>query len=91
MVKNMKEITAMDVLSVAKIEALITLIVGLLFGIFTLIVGAFSMTLSVWDFVTTLIFIPLFYGIFGFVGGALGAWLYNKFSSRVGGIKISLK
>ena len=89
--KNMKEVIGLDVLSVAKILLLIALTIGLLRGIFILIVVSFSSTLTVMTFVVSLVFIPLLSGIFGFVGGALGAWLYNKFASKLGGIKVSLK
>ena len=34
------------------------------------------------------IFLPIFYGIMGFVGGLLSAWLYNIVAKWVGGIEI---
>ncbi len=37
------------------------------------------------------LFLPVFYGVFGFLAGALGAWLYNAIARRLGGIRIELK
>ena len=37
-----------------------------------------------------LIGVPLFYGIFGFLGGLFYTWIYNVVAGRVGGIKIEL-
>lgn len=87
----MKEITAIDVLSAAKIQALIMLVIGFIMGIFTLIVSLIQVSVGFWDILATIILVPIIYGIIGFIGGALGAWLYNKFSNKIGGIKISLK
>jgi hypothetical protein len=33
---------------------------------------------------------PLLYGAFGFVGGAIGALLYNLFAKWVGGFELEL-
>jgi len=41
--------------------------------------------------VGAIIILPVFYGILGFVGGALGALFYNAVSSVVGGIEVDLQ
>lgn len=87
----MKEITEIDVLSAAKIQALIMLVIGFFMGLFTLIVSLIQVSVGFWDVLATILLVPIIYGVIGFIGGALGSWLYNKFSSRIGGIKISLK
>ncbi|MFC1953923.1 hypothetical protein ACFLWR_07365 [Chloroflexota bacterium] len=46
--------------------------------------GAFSWIFSG----AAIIFFPIFYGVFGFVGGIICASLYNLFTKWVGGIKI---
>jgi Na+/H+-dicarboxylate symporter len=36
------------------------------------------------------LFLPVFYGVFGFLFGALSAWLYNTIARRLGGLRIEL-
>ncbi|MFV0442337.1 MAG: hypothetical protein ACK5Q5_02065 [Planctomycetaceae bacterium] len=90
-------IRSVDVLSVAKIH-------GLLLGIFGLIPGGMFTLMSVLGIaagggqggaVQTILFgvgafilIPLFYGIVGFVMGAIGALIYNLLAGSIGGIVI---
>jgi len=38
-----------------------------------------------------LIALPVFYGLVGFVGAYIGAWLYNVAAKKFGGIKVDLK
>ena len=38
--------------------------------------------------VGAIIFLPLFYGVLGLIGGALGAALYNLFAGLFGGIEL---
>lgn len=87
----MKEITAIDIFSAAKIQGLIMMVIGLFMGIFTLIINLINLPLLFWDILATIIIVPIVYGIVGFIGGLIGAWLYNKFSTKIGGIKITLK
>jgi hypothetical protein len=35
--------------------------------------------------------LPIMYGLIGFIGGAIGALLYNIFSNLVGGIEIEVE
>jgi len=35
--------------------------------------------------------LPIFYAVMGFVGGAIGALVYNIFSGMVGGIEIEVE
>lgn len=41
--------------------------------------------------VGAVVFLPVLYGTMGLVMGALTAWLYNLFSSVVGGIEVDLE
>jgi len=38
-----------------------------------------------------IIILPIMYGIFGFIGGAIGAWIYNLVAGWIGGIEIELE
>jgi hypothetical protein len=41
--------------------------------------------------VGAIIFLPIMYGIFGIVGGAIGAALYNLFADLFGGIEVEVQ
>jgi len=103
-------IRRLGVLSVAKIEGLIMLVIGLImgvpYGLFVMIWGAFiSSLLSKSDNQTAaaggittvviglvvMIAFPIFYGIAGFIGGAIGALIYNGAARMVGGIEFELE
>jgi len=38
-----------------------------------------------------LIILPIFYGVVGFIAGAIGAALYNLIAGMVGGIEIEVE
>jgi hypothetical protein len=38
--------------------------------------------------IAMMIFFPIFYGIIAFIGGAIGAALYNVFARMIGGIEM---
>ena len=40
--------------------------------------------------IAAVIFIPIFYGVFGFIAGIIGAALYNLVAKIVGGIEIDV-
>jgi|SRR3989344_5094561 len=86
--------------SVAKLEAVLMAIMGLIFGVIyfvmSLIIGALglgngdaaSFGLLAGLGVLGIIFLPIFYGLLGLVMGALSAWLYNVIAGWIGGIEI---
>jgi hypothetical protein len=84
------------ILSLAKLEAILMAIFGLIMGLFYAI---FSSLLNSAEFTTetvidfgwwgVLIF-PIFYGIMGFVTGIVGALFYNLVAKWVGGVKLEL-
>jgi hypothetical protein len=37
------------------------------------------------------ILLPIFYGLLGFVCGAIGAWIYNLAAGAVGGLELDLE
>ena len=98
----MKEIKKIGVLSLAKIQGLTMALMGLIVGgIYAMIgfimglSGAGSSSLSgPMGFIFgigSLVFFPVFYGIMGFVGGAIGAFFYNIIAKWIGGIELEIK
>jgi hypothetical protein len=96
-------IRRVGVLSLGKVlgvlYALLGLIVGALFAIVSLLgaaVGAADSQASdafagLLFSVGSVIFLPIFYGILGFVFGLIGALLYNGIARLIGGIEIELE
>ena len=41
--------------------------------------------------VGAIIFLPIFYGVIGFVGGLITGWLYNLVAGMVGGVELDLQ
>ena len=101
-------IRRLGILSVAKIQALlmfvIGLIIGVIYGLFFMLFGAAIAALapgnegqalggvgSVIGGVVIMIMFPILYGFMGFIGGAIGALVYNFAAGVVGGIKLELE
>jgi hypothetical protein len=97
----MQTIRSVGVLSVAKIMGAIYFVLGLLFVPFFLFVGAMTSmagahnspfaALGAISGIAMAVIVPIFYGVMGFVFGAIGALLYNLFAAWVGGIRINLQ
>jgi hypothetical protein len=104
---NRLRIKKLGVLSVAKMQGVMGLVIGLIIGvIYGLIIIAYSLlgasilkgnsSLAVGGGgvvvgIIAMIAIPIIYGIIGFIGGALGALLYNLFAGMVGGVEIEVE
>ncbi len=93
----MKEISRFDVLSLGKMQGFLMGLIGAIFGIIYAFFFAFSIgfstksvLLGIAAFFGFLILIPVFYGVFGFLGGLLGGALYNWAAKKIGGIKIEI-
>jgi hypothetical protein len=82
----------------------IGLIIGLIYGLIFMIFGAALTALmpqndgramsgigSVVGGIVIIIAFPIFYGVLGFIGGAIGAIVYNIAAGVVGGIKFELE
>jgi len=97
----MKEIKKLDIISCAKIHAVVLAIFGLIVGLF---IGAFSSLISSFSDdadevgfkfksfgLFSIIIFPIIYAIAGFIGGLITGAIYNLVAGWVGGIKIELK
>jgi hypothetical protein len=75
------------------------LIVGCIFSLFAMLqgailgasgefaeLGAFGMLFGV----GAIILFPIFYGVMGFLAGAIGAFIYNLVSGFVGGLELTM-
>ena len=103
---NKLRIKKLGVLSVAKMYAVIMLVVSLIisipYGLIIMVFGAAMMGTgarggmaagggSIVAGLAVMIILPIVYSAMGFVGGAIGALLYNIFAGIVGGIEIEVE
>jgi hypothetical protein len=96
------------IFSVAKMQSLVMfvigLIVGVLYGLIFMLVGASlsafgargevspaSGVPSIVVGVFLMIGVPIIYAVLGFIGGAIGALVYNLAAGMIGGIKFDLE
>ncbi len=97
----MQTIRSVGVLSLAKIMGATQACAGLIFVPFFLLFAALSAmapmqnnpfgTFGAVGMAVMAILVPVFYGVFGFIAGALGALIYNLLARRFGGIEIELQ
>ncbi len=95
----MHTVKSVGVMSVAKIMGLVQACLGLLFAPFFLLMGLIPAAtnaqqnnpLAGFFGVGMAIMAPIFYGVMGFVFGAIGALLYNLFARLVGGFELQLE
>ena len=90
------------VLSVAKVSGILYAALGLIFGLFFsmfgLVMGSMAAEMgepgAVWGMlfgVGAIIIMPIFYGLIGFIGGAITAFLYNVVAGFAGGIEVEFE
>ena len=95
-------IKAVGVLSIAKIMGLIYGCMGLLFAPFFLLFGLVGSVagqskspvngiFGIGFGIALAILMPVFYGVMGFVAGAIGGLLYNLFARWVGGFELEME
>ncbi len=95
-------IKSVGVLSVARIVAAIYGVFGLIAGVlFSLAaLAGFGLSQEVSTSVSwmgplfglgAIIAMPVLYFVFGFLGGAIGAWVFNNAAAAMGGLQISVE
>ncbi len=94
----MQEIKRIDIISLAKIEAVLGGVIGLIAGIIFAVVGTAFMGVAEGEpgsfallfGLTAVIILPILYAAVGFVAGLIVAFVYNVIAGLIGGIKIEL-
>ena len=91
-------IKRIDPVSAGKISGIIGVAIGLIAGVFfflfsSMIAGAMAHQGSgfagaMFGGVAGIVVLPLFYGVFGFIGGLVQAFIYNLAAGWVGGIRV---
>ena len=86
------QISRFSILQTAKVVALIYV----LFGLILIPFGCILIALSPDDTTSLAVGIfyllgPILYGLIGFVFTAIGLWVYNLISARIGGIEFELR
>lgn len=85
-------IKKVGVLSVANLCGMVNVIVGFIFGIFFAVSSSMlSTVLGATGFnfgYLSIIIFPIVYGVLGFIGGAIGAFVYNISAKVTKGIKL---
>jgi hypothetical protein len=94
----MVRLRSVGVLSCAKIYGIIHMALGILFGVFFVLIGIVGLAaapgrqkVGMIGFLVIAALSPFIYGALGFVIGAVGALLYNWIASAVGGIEMELQ
>ena len=94
----MVRLRSVGVLSCAKVYGVIHAAIGIVFGVFFVLIGTVGLAASPAQPKLGMIGIliiaamsPFIYGAIGFVVGALGALLYNWIASSIGGIEMELE
>lgn len=96
------ELKSIGVLSCGKVMGILYAVLGLIFGglfsMFALIGLAFQPGGSGGDAVAGLVFgigavlfLPIFYGMIGFIGGLIMAFLYNLIARYTGGLELQIE
>ncbi|HTK27807.1 MAG TPA: hypothetical protein VL327_14680 [Pyrinomonadaceae bacterium] len=104
---NRLRIKKLGVLSFAKIQSLVMLVVSLLisipYGLIIIVYSLFGASMiggnasfavgggGVVVGILVMIGLPIFYAIIGFIFGAISALVYNLFSGLVGGVEIEVE
>lgn len=97
--RTSKRLKKVDPLSAGMIQGIIMAAVGLLYVPFGLILmfGGFasknsdSMGVGIGAGLGIMLFAPIIYGILGFIGGIIGAFIYNVAAKFTGGLRLEFE
>jgi hypothetical protein len=98
----MVQLKKIGIYSCAKVMGILYAAVGLIFGVF---ISLFSLALGSLAHnmgesggffgalfgVGSIIILPIFYGVLGFVAGAIMAWVYNMVAQSFGGVEMEFE
>jgi len=84
------ELERIGVLSLAKLQAVFMALIGLVFAVIYLVFAISFLDISTFGIIQILGLL-ISYVIFGFITGAIFAFIYNLIAKRVGGVQLSFK
>lgn len=92
-------IKRINVLKLAIFQGALMAAFGLLAGVFILLFGSMFAGLAGREAgaagfiggIGAVIFLPIMYGVLGFISGAIGAFVYNLVAGVVGGVEIEVE
>jgi hypothetical protein len=92
----MKTIQRISPKSLARLLGLMYAVFGFIAGLIMMLVALVSQAsepgvIGIVFGVAAPIFLTLLYGIMGWVGGYVAAWVYNLLAKRVGGIQLEIE
>lgn len=94
----MVRLRSFDVMSCAKIYGILHMAIGILVGLFLVVIGLVGFATAsghqkfgMVGIIVIAALSPFVYGIIGFILGAIGALLYNWVASAIGGIQMELE
>lgn len=90
----MQKIKKMGILSLAKIlgilYAIFGLVVGALLSLFSAIGFAGAADIGLFFGTASIIIFPIIYGVMGFAGGLITAFFYNLIAGKIGGLEVEI-
>jgi hypothetical protein len=98
----MMVITRVNPVSAAKVAGLLYVVIGLIAGAFVSLVSMGGAALGAASGedgamfgalfgVGAIVLLPIFYGVLGFIGTLIMAWLFNVAAGMVGGVEIEAR
>jgi hypothetical protein len=91
---------SVGVLSAAKVSGALMALMGLIFGGIMALISSVGIAINAQHNgpqfpavlgIGAIVFVPIFYGIFGFIMGAIYAALYNFIAAIVGGLELEFE